>query len=342
MEKDKLRIYKRVVNIIGQLLSLVKLYNLDHPVVKTKIKEGLQEFQDLILNKENLILSAVTGLLYVNGLEMPPAVGLAGRVAEYMNSLKIGSLELEPGLSFEEFSCLIELLSNIKSFKNETQVKQYLNQKGVKHLILRFATYKLVEDGEEIVKEGDVIKVDELPAGIVDAFLEGLKKGGIDKNILDKGKIHSVLLDNPQLFVESIFNLTKDKDSYDELVKIIWLIGDYLLNEISTAKEEEVSRNILNGLKERLISLYRQKQGKEDWKEEIHKTFTAINTTLEIKGFILLYRRHKKGVEVAAKRISKILKLLPLDSQLFRKTKEDLGRIGIPDLDTELFKSQSR
>jgi hypothetical protein len=305
------------------------------------MSDVFKEIQELILNKESLVLSESTGVFCVNGQEIPTQDALAGHVAEGLYNLRMGSLELGTGLSLEEFSCFIELLNNAQHLEGEEQIKQYLKEKGFMHIIPRFATYKLVEEDEAIVKEEGSLKIDELPASIVDTFLDDLNKGNVGKQLSVRDKVYRVLAHNPEFLAKVVFDLTKDKDSHEELVKILWLIGDYLLDEISTAREEELNRKILNELKERLLSLYGQKQEKAHWKEEIQKIFTAINAALLLKGFIVLYKKHKRELENVADKISEILKTIPTESQLYRKTKEDLEKIGMPLLDPAIFKSES-
>ncbi|MBU3958690.1 MAG: hypothetical protein KKE91_02385, partial [Candidatus Omnitrophica bacterium] len=123
----------------------------------------------------------------------------------------------------------------------------------------------------------------------------------------------------------------------EELIKTLWLIGDHLLGEAAaTAKGEGANRKSIDGLKAHLLSLWGKKPDKERWKGETEKTFTAISAALEIKRLILLYKKHKKGLETITNKLSKILKLLPPESQLYFKTMEELAKMG-----SELFKKES-
>ncbi|MBU4473462.1 MAG: hypothetical protein KJ842_04835 [Candidatus Omnitrophica bacterium] len=281
-----------------------RLYNPKHPAVKTRTKEIFDEINTLILNKESLTFSESAGILLVNGQEIKEQSHLINQVIQSFRTLGFGSLIVESGLSLEEFDSLIYLLHHAKDIQGEGRVKQYLKEKDIKHLVYSLATYKLVKEDEAIVKEREAAK-----ALCAEKFSPFLSKITAD--------------------------LTKDTP--EELIKTLWLIGDHLLGEAAaTAKGEEANRKSLDGLKAHLLSLWEKKPDKERWKGETEKTFTAINAALEIKRLILLYKKHKKGLETITNKLSKILKLLPPESQLYFKTMEELAKMG-----SELFKKES-
>jgi len=111
-------------------------------------------------------------------------------------------------------------------------------------------------------------------------------------------------------------------------MKILWLIADYLVDEVSTVRQEEINHKVLNELKDRVLILWEEKKVKMPLTEEMHKTFTVINAALQIKGLISLYKRHKKELETITNKLKDIINTLPPESQLYCKVKEELNKIG--------------
>ena len=112
----------------------------------------------------------------------------------------------------------------------------------------------------------------------------------------------------------------------EELEKVLWLVGDYLIGEVSTAKEEEINRKLLEELKERLVALWAGKKDKI-WIDALDKNVTAISAALELRGLTLLYEKHKKGMASALRKIRAVIKTLPQDSQLYKKAVDEIGGI---------------
>jgi hypothetical protein len=62
--------------------------------------------------------------------------------------------------------------------------------------------------------------------------------------------------------------------------------------------------------------------------EHVEKTYTVINTALQLKGLMAIYKKHKKSIETTVKRIKNIVKNLPQDSQLYQKITKTLAETG--------------
>ena len=67
---------------------------------------------------------------------------------------------------------------------------------------------------------------------------------------------------------------------------------------------------------------------KEKMTQGVEKTYAVINSALQLKGLISLYNRHKKELTTTISKIKKILKNMPTDSQLYKKTMANLTEIG--------------
>lgn len=335
MEQDnQSSLYHNITHSLGQLLALAKLYDLQHPVFSQSLKQLFIEISGFLANKQPLVFS-ISGsgeLFLVNGQQIEFKEILTKRFAETFRELHLGSLELEPGIDIEEFKSFVYLLSQAGHLQGEEKIKQYLKEKGVKHIIVRFVTYKLVQDNEKIVKDGQFVSVDELPLDIKGRFSKDLNQGVVSLQIKKEERIYQILAHDPNYLSQAVSDFLKDKNNTQELSKILWLVGDYLIDEIGTARQEELNRKVLEEIKNRLLALWEKRQDKEVWEEETHKTFTSITAALQLKGLFLLYKKHKKELEAVGEKLRAILETLPPESQLYQKAIAELKSIGLPSL----------
>ncbi len=340
MDKDNLAVYKHFIKGIGKIIALSKLYFLDHLIVQTKSKEVFAGIIKFISDNGILVFSeSPEATLLVNGEELKSEDSLMARFIQNFRNLKVGSLDLMPQLTLEEFCVFIDLLNNSESLKEEGSVKEFLKARNVTHLVPSFATYKLVNEYEVIIKDGSVIKIEDLPPEAIQKFGLDLNSGEVNKKLKEGDRVYQILAHDPEILSHKIIDYVKDKDRPDELTKILWLIGDYLIDEISSVKHEEINRKILNELKDRILILWEEKRVKMPLTEETHKTFTVINTALQIKGLISLYKRHRKELGTLIDKLKDIIKTLPPESQLYRKVKEEWNKIDHSHYDITLFEN---
>lgn len=338
MIQDKLAAYKHFIKGVGQAMALSRLYSFDHLVVKAKAKEAFEEIINFISDNGTLVFSeSPEATLLVNGEELKSEDSLTARFIQNFRNLKIGSIDLMPQLTFDEFCVFIDLLNKADSLKEEGSVKEFLKAGEVTHILPSFATYKLVNEHEAIIKDGSVIRIEDLPLDVIQKFALDLNIGEVNKKIKEGDQIYQKLAHDPQALSHVVIDYIKDKDRPDELTKILWLIEDYLITEIKSAKQEEINRRVLNELKDRLLILWEEKQIKMPFTEEAHKAFTEINAALQIKGLFSLYKRHRKEMATLIKKLKDIIKTIPPESQLYRKVKEEWDKIDHSNLDITLF-----
>ena len=341
MVQDKLAVYKHFIKGVGQTLALSRLYSFDHPVVKTKAEEVFGEITNFIADNGSLVFSeSPEATLLVNGEEFKSEDGLMARFVQNFRNLKIGSIDLMPQLTLDEFYAFIDLLNNANSLKEEGSVKEFLRARKVIHILPSFSTYKLVNEHEAIIKDGSAISIQDLPLEVIQKFTLDLKMGEVNKRIKEGDKIYQRLAHDPEILSHQVIDYIKDKDQSDGLTKILWLIGDFLIDEIKSVKQEEINRRVLNELKDRLLILWEEKQIKMPLIEEVHKIFGAINAALQIKGLISLYKRHRKELVTLVDKLKNIIKTIPSESPLYRRVKEEWDKIDHANLDIGLFENR--
>lgn len=325
---DALEPYYHLVRSLSQLLSITRLYEFEHKIFKENLNQVFSEVSKLLTEKQFLSFFESEGTLLVNRKQIEIKDGLTKRLGNSLRDLEVEYMTLESGLTLEEFTVFIHLLCNKGSLKGEGKVKQYLQEKGAQHIIPRSATYKIIEEDEKVVKKDEVLAVEELSFEIRNRFLEDLKKGKVSEQLQKEEQKYRNLAHNPVILAEMVSDLVKGKDSPEELAKVLWLIGDYLIGTIDSSREEKINHRAIAGLKKQIFSLWEKKISKADMEKHIQKTFAAISLASELKGFISLYEKHKKNLDKTALKIQEIFEVLPPESQLYQKMKEKLEQIG--------------
>ncbi|MCX5713145.1 MAG: hypothetical protein NTY47_08860, partial [Candidatus Omnitrophica bacterium] len=263
MDKNNFATYRHFIKDIGKAMALSKLYNLEHPVVKEGIKKVFEDITKVISASGTLVFSeSPEATLLVNGEEIKSEDGLMARFIQNFRNLKIGSLDLMPQLTFDEFMTFIELLNNSEKLKDEGSVKEFLKVRNITHLVPSFASYKLVNEHEAIIKEGTAINIADLPAEVIQKFTSDLNNAEIVNKLKTGDRVYQMLAHDPEILSQKVIDYVKDKGGAEDLTKILWVIGDYLLDETKSSKQEEVNRRVLNELKDRLLILWEEKQVK--------------------------------------------------------------------------------
>jgi hypothetical protein len=323
------KMYKRLAKSFAQLASLTKMYNFDHPMVKEKSRSVYKEICDLLeTNKQSIVLARSADMLLINGEKIEPEDKLMAKFIEDFIGLDIGSIELAFGIAPEELDMFIYLICKKEHVTGAAKIKEFLSGKKIMHLIARAATFKLVQENEDIVKKGDFIRVEELPPEILEKFSKDFTDGKVSERLKTADKNYKIAAHNSTFLAGLTFNLLKEKDAPEDLEKILWVLADYLINEIDTFKEEEMNREVLEDIKKKLLSMWKDKPEKEKMLQSAEKTYAIINSALQLKGLTSIYNKHKKELETTIGKIKKILANIPADSQLYKKTMANLAEIG--------------
>jgi hypothetical protein len=321
-----IKTYYRIVKSVAQLLSLSGLYNFEHPIVKEKIGQTFLGIADFINSTgKSVIFARSADIFFLNGEKINPEERLMKKFIEAFVSLEIGSWEFAHGLTREELAVFMQVLSAKERIQGADKVKAFLNAKGSAHMVVRDATFKLVQEDEAVVKKGGILKMDELPQELVKRFSQDLVAGKVASQLKVRDKDYKMAAHDANLVAGLAFDMVEKEGSPQSLEKVLWAVADYLIGEISTTKEEDVNRKVLDEMKAYFITHLKTKNAAPEWEKEAHRTFAVIDTALQLKGLTALYRKHKKGMAIAYKKISSILDNLPADSELYKKTKSQLG-----------------
>lgn len=334
-QRNKLIVYKNIVKGLGQALAVSKLYPSYHPVVKEKSREVYNEINNYITNNGKLVFSeSPEATLLINGEELISVDSLTARFMQTFRNLKIGSIELLLQITFDEFCAFIDLLINVDKLQEKEAIKGFLKAKKVTHVIPSFASYKLVDEHETITLKGDVIRVEDLSPDIINSFTSDLRVGRIDNKIKSGNQIYQILAHDPESLSHVITDNIQAKEETDQITDILWLIGDYLVDEIQTTKQKEINSRVINELKDKLLILYEEKKIKIPPIKEVDKAFISINAALQLKGLISLYGKNRKEQIVLLEKLKTAIKDLPSESKLFRKAKEEWDKIDHTNQDT--------
>ena len=330
---------RRLAKSLAQLVSLAKMYNLRHPIVREKAGSAYKEMSDFFASsKQSIILAKSIDMLLINSEKVEPESRLMAKFIEDFIGLEVGSIEIEPALGPEELDVFLHIICRTEHIVGVDRIKQFLSEKKAPHLIVRAATFKLVQENEDIVKKGEFVKVEELRPDVTERFLKDFTDGKVSERLERADSDYKMVAHNATFLAGMTYDLLKTTDEPEDLEKIIWLLADYLIDEIGTSKEEEVNRQVFGEIEKKLLSLWRDKPEKKRLAGSMEKTCTVISAALQIKGLLARYKRHKRGLESTAKKIGAIMHSLPVDSQLYRKTAANIGEIGPVAVNESIFK----
>lgn len=329
---DNIKIYKRIAKSLAQLVSLAKMYKYDHPMVIKKSEDTYKEMADYLANnKQSIVFAKSADMLLINGEKVEPENNLMKKFIEDFVRLDIGSMEFEPGTTCEELNAFILLMCHAEKTSGVDKIKQFFSEKKVTHLAARAATFKLVQEDEDIVKKGEFIKVEDIPPEALKKFSQDFKEGKVPENLKASEKEYRLTAHNSTFLAGMAFNLLEEKGQKgtpEDLERILWLLADYLIDEIGSFKEESMNREVLEDIKTKLMSRLLEKPDNKELAQHMEKTYIVINTAMQLKGLLAIYKKHKNSLESTSKKIKNILKNLPADSQLYQKTMQSLAEIG--------------
>ena len=329
---DNTKTFKRIARNLAQLVSLAKMYKYAHPMVVQKTRDTYKDISEFLSgNKQSLVLAKSADMLLINGEKVEPESNLMKKFIEDFLLLDIGSLELEPGVTLEEMGVLILLMCHAEKTSGVDRITQFFSEKKAAHLMARAATFKLVQEDEDIVKKGEFLKIEDIPPEVLKRFSQDLKDGKVPQNLEKSEKEYRLAAHNSTFLAEMAFDLLKEKgekNTPQDLERILWLMADYLIDEIGSFKEENLNRDVLEDIKTKLLSKWQGDTEKQALVQHMEKTYIVINTAMQLKGLLAIYKKHKKSMDSAAKKIKNIMKDLPTDSQLYQKTVKALADMG--------------
>lgn len=333
-DMNDIKSYQRITKSLAQLVSLTGLYKFDHPIVREKIIQTYNEINNQInVSGKSFIMAKTGDVFFVNGEKMDTGERMLRRFVEGFVTLQLGSVEFAHGLTLAEFEAYMLVASRKEKLEGADKIKAFLKDRGVSNIIARAASFKLVQEDEDIIKKGGVIKIDQLPPETVKRFAEDLLSGKVSAQIKSSGKDYKAAAHSPEIVAGLAFDMVKDGNDPGVLEKVLWSVADYLMGEISTSREEDANRRVLDEIKDGLISRFKDKKDRSVWEGATRKTFAVIDTALQLKGLVSLYSRHKKDTESAFKKIKEIMSTLPAESEMCKNTKDELARTGAPVVD---------
>lgn len=307
---NKAPAYLHLIQRLAMLLYNSKLYyGLNNPRVMQELSEVFAEIENLTSKKTALTFSAMGNTMFVNGEKLEIRDGLSRQFLLSFAKLSLGALDLRHNPTEE------------KSADNAVPSPP--------------AMIKPAEEGKIIspALKDAALKSDAQGNGrpaleVVRLFSADLGKGVIRDRLLMR---------DPIFLCEVLTHLTQAINTMEELAGIIRTIGEFIIDDISSVKEIEAKRKICEQLNNHLAAQWERKESKEQGRKIIEEAFVRIVAVLQVKKYMLAYIKHKKGLEVALKKIKNTLKDAPEDNVLYRQIKNELRKIGAPKYDGNMF-----
>lgn len=329
--------YDRLTKSIAQAVTILRLYSFEHPLVKNKVKEVYKIVNKFITDNKKLIFAeSPEGAMLINGEELEIADNMTAHFVKDFRNLKMGSIELLAGLTLEEFHVFIDLLNNTNNLQGKEGVKEFLKSKKANHIIPASASYKIVNERQAIVDPKEVVNIKNIPPEIVKKFNANLKEGKIDKNALVGNHEYQTLSHDPETLSKILISEEKNTSIQpDHISKILWSIGDYLVDEAETPKSLEKNSKTLGELQKLVAARAKNIKGLDFTK--IYKVFLGISSALLIKKLITSYIKNKKQQISIIDNLKKAIKEIPPESHLFQSAKQDWAKIDHKEIDTNIF-----
>lgn len=137
------------VKTLGKTLGQLSLYKVGHPAVTEALKNAEGHLSQALAQTEQgeLLLSIDQDKLISNGRIIGNTASLPSHFGAFYNRFKLNSLTFKSGLSVDELAAFCELYSSRPDSPAAAKPKEYLDGKGVSHIVLNEAVY--TKKGEE-------------------------------------------------------------------------------------------------------------------------------------------------------------------------------------------------
>ena len=160
---DNIKLYKRIAKSLAQLVSLAKMYKFEHPIVKKKAEDTYKDINDFLTDgKQSIVFARSADILLINGERVEPENNLMMKFIEDFTNLDVRSIEMEPGITPGEFDIFTHLICRAQHISGVDEIKKFFSENKAEHLIARHATFKLVQEDEDVIKKGAFIKVEDI------------------------------------------------------------------------------------------------------------------------------------------------------------------------------------
>lgn len=137
------------VKTLGKTLGQLSLYKVGHPAVTEALKNAEGHLAQAMGQTEqgDLLLAIDQDKLISNGRIIGATASLPSHFNAFYNRFKLNSLTFKTGLSVDELASFCELYSSRPDSPAAAKPKEYLEGRGVTHIVLNEAVY--TKKGEE-------------------------------------------------------------------------------------------------------------------------------------------------------------------------------------------------
>ncbi|MDE0838611.1 MAG: hypothetical protein OSB41_06100 [Kiritimatiellae bacterium] len=150
--------FESFARALGRGLSQMSLYGVKHAVTQAAIDTCFKQILAACTVADEIILSWPEKDLVINGKLVSQKNSLVQALVAKLLSAEIMGLSFSAGLTRDEFSSLLQILSDSAEGQRPSDIglDEALKQTGIVHVKVREIKYAAVEEGQVVVGEDDV------------------------------------------------------------------------------------------------------------------------------------------------------------------------------------------
>ncbi|MFT7487899.1 MAG: hypothetical protein ACI9OU_000288, partial [Candidatus Promineifilaceae bacterium] len=305
--------FESFARTLGRGLSQMSLYGVKHAITQETVDSCFKQILAACTVADEIILSWPEKDLVINGKLVSQKNSLVQALVAKLLSAEIMGLSFSAGLTRDEFSSLLQILSDSAEGQRSVDIglDEALKQAGIVHVKVREIKYAAVEEGQIVVDEDEIgVGSDNEKAvlGLLDSQGDVLDANGtraLEKAIKDPSRLSDIIVksveqdtesDNVEQMASRI--LTNLKRGCDAL-----LGGD----DAHTAKGKRALAQNLNLLENELLG--RSPETVPDsYSVGISSTIGRAVDTLMTESMVDDYAHHRDALRENEKRLTRFLR----------------------------------
>ncbi len=143
------------LNELGRSVNLVTTYSKSHPAAETSMVSTLQALHKLFIRRKKISMGSFNGLLTIDGHSTKTTGPMQKSLERRLGRLGITGLKIARGISLNELTTLLELLSG----NDADAFQKNLGTSGMAHIQPDHTRYEAVQENQAIANKTDLEQI---------------------------------------------------------------------------------------------------------------------------------------------------------------------------------------
>lgn len=140
------------LNELGRSINIATTYGHQHPAVEAAVVTAEVALNTLFTQRAKIIIGAFNSFLTVDAVPVQANGTLLKSLERRLTKLRISGLKISRGITRNELTDLIHLLSN----READQFQNEMDSANLSHVAAENTTFEAVHEGERVVREADL------------------------------------------------------------------------------------------------------------------------------------------------------------------------------------------